>query len=341
MNVKEGQTKIKRILCIDGGGIKGTLPAAFLKTLEEDLSGSIGNYFDLIAGTSTGGILALGIAMGHEAKELLALYEERGPAIFGQETLEKADQDWILAKIKKLNAYCRHWIKPKHDADVLERELKAVLKDARIGDARTRLILPAWNPDQRKPYIYKTAHHSRFTTDYRKTALDAALSTTAAPTYFKQHCTADSIGLFDGSIWANNPTAIAVVEAIAILGWCPSEIRVLSLGCSEEIYTLPENPGISKMIPQALGLFIDAQSQGALGMAKILLQHPHGGKRLYRYSPQVPQGTFSLDEPKQITRLKGLGTSTARYAKPYLSEVFFQEPAEAFYPKHHHRESKT
>jgi patatin-like phospholipase/acyl hydrolase len=76
---------IRRILTIDGGGIVGTFPAAFLAALEDNLGkGPIGQYFDLIVGTSTGGIIALGLAMGLPAAEVLRLYEEQGPTIFGQ-----------------------------------------------------------------------------------------------------------------------------------------------------------------------------------------------------------------------------------------------------------------
>ena len=82
---------MRRILSIDGGGIKGTQPAAFLAGLEEDLDEPIGRYFDLIAGTSTGGILAIGLALGIPAKTLLELYENRGPTIFGQ----AGDKSWL------------------------------------------------------------------------------------------------------------------------------------------------------------------------------------------------------------------------------------------------------
>ena len=74
----------RRILSIDGGGILGTFPAAFLAELEKHLKYPIGAYFDLIAGTSTGGILAIGLAMGLPASKLLDLYEKRGPEVFGQ-----------------------------------------------------------------------------------------------------------------------------------------------------------------------------------------------------------------------------------------------------------------
>ncbi len=70
----------------------------------------------------------------------------------------------------------------------------------------------------RSVYIYKTAHHPRLKTDYRSPAVDAALATAAAPTYFRQHITQHDVGLLDGGVWANNPVAIAVVEAIGVLG---------------------------------------------------------------------------------------------------------------------------
>ena len=85
MSRSGNKRQIRRILSIDGGGIKGTMPAAFLAGLEDDLGQPIGRYFDLIAGTSTGGIIALGLGLGRTAKELLELYERRGPVIFGQD----------------------------------------------------------------------------------------------------------------------------------------------------------------------------------------------------------------------------------------------------------------
>ena len=73
---------MKRILAIDGGGIKGVFPAAFLATVEDTIKRNVADYFDLIVGTSTGGIIALGLGLGLSAKELLAFYEEHGPIIF-------------------------------------------------------------------------------------------------------------------------------------------------------------------------------------------------------------------------------------------------------------------
>lgn len=338
MRSGENQGQIRRILSIDGGGIKGTMPAAFLAALEEDLGEPIGRYFDLIAGTSTGGIIALGLGLGRTAKELLELYERRGPIIFGQPA-EEAEQPGKLRQLWcSLTAKGRHIVRPKHDADVLAKELRSVLGDERIGQSKTRLVIPAWDADLRSPYIYKTAHHARLQTDFRKTALDAAMATAAAPTYFKRHRTADDVGLTDGGTWANNPTALAVVEAITLLGWHPSELRILSLGCLDEVYMLPENPGVAGLGAKILNLYADGQSHGALGMAKLLTGHSYDGKRIYRYSPSVPSGFFSLDDTSKIGRLKGLGMSAARKAKPHLAPVFFTEPADAFVPVHQFKE---
>src|SRR5688572_5412954 len=82
-NEKDPEPPKRRILCIDGGGILGTFPASFLTGLEQHLDHPIGSYFDLIAGTSTGGIIAIGLSMGVRASDLLEIYEKRGPEIFG------------------------------------------------------------------------------------------------------------------------------------------------------------------------------------------------------------------------------------------------------------------
>ena len=74
---------MKRILAIDGGGIKGVFPASFLATVEDTINDNIANYFDLIVGTSTGGIIALGLGLGLSAKDILEFYEKSAPHIFG------------------------------------------------------------------------------------------------------------------------------------------------------------------------------------------------------------------------------------------------------------------
>ncbi len=326
---------VKRILSLDGGGIRGTCPAAFLAALEEDLPDSIGKYFDLITGTSTGAILALGLAMGIPAKELHALYVEKGPQIFGRPGTAPI-WEWFLSHIL---LPLKHAFAPKHDADNLRAAIAPILQGLTIGDAQTRLVIPAWDADLKSVYLYKTAHHPRFTTDHKKPALDAAMGSSAAPTYFKRHRTSDDIGLIDGGVWANNPTAIAVVEAISVLGWPADSLRVLSLGCIDEVYMLPESPGIvglpffkKGLGPKIINLMMDGQSRGALGMAKLLTKHGPKHAALYRIDAQAPANFFSLDDTTKIQRLSGIGAAMARREKPNLMPVFFDQLAAPFIP---------
>lgn len=316
----------RRILSIDGGGILGTFPAAVLAEMEQHLDYPIGSYFDLIAGTSTGGIIAIGLAMGLKASELLRLYETKRPAIFGQG--HSAAINFALRKVRSLRQIYRR----KYSSEALKAALTNVLGELRIGDAKTRLLVPAWSPEAKTVYIYKTAHDVRLRTDYKAPAVDAALATSAAPTYFRQHLSYGDVGLVDGGIWANNPIALAVTEAIGVLGWSAASLHILSLGCLEEVYSVPKGGGIGTLGMKAISLFMDGQSHGAMGMAKILTGDVHKRKAIYRIDHHVPAGQYRMDDARVITDLKGLGHVKGRDQFPQLHNVFFHTPAELFEP---------
>lgn len=317
---------VKRILTIDGGGIRGTFPAAFLANLEQDLGEPIGRYFDLISGTSTGGIIAIGLALGMRASDILKLYEEQGPAIFAQTRTGVAG--WVDRRVSA----ARWFWKPKYSTQPLRDALHSVLGDRKLGEAQTRLVIPAWHPQTQGVYIFKTAHHPRLRTDYKELAIDAALATAAAPTYFAQHVTANDVGLADGGMWANNPTGIAVVEAIATLGWSADQIRVLSIGCLDDIKLVREAYGAASLAPQMASLFMSGQSHGSLGIAQILTGDPHDRKAIYRVSQPVPDGFYSLDDTSRIRSLKDRAFAEARIQKAILHPQFFGAPAEEFVP---------
>lgn len=316
---------MRRILSIDGGGIRGTFPAAFLANLEEGLELPIGRYFDLIAGTSTGGIIAIGLGLGMRASEILRLYEERGPEIFAQ--ADSGIRGWLGRKFRSAKWVC--W-GPKYDSAPLRAALIEVLGERRLGDALTRLMIPAWHPRTQSVYIFKTAHHERYQTDHKELAVDAAMATAAAPTYFAQHVTANEVGLVDGGIWANNPTGIAVVEAIGPLRWPADRLKVLSVGCLEDIRELRRAYGAARLAPQLAGLFMDGQCHGAMGIASILTGDPHDCRAIHRVSQPVPAGFYSLDNVRRIGDLKDRAFAEARKQKPVLQPVFFATPAEPF-----------
>lgn len=320
---------MKRILTIDGGGIRGTFPAAFLANLENDLEHPIGRYFDLIAGTSTGGIIAIGLALGLRAGDILRLYEEKGPAIFAQ--TRRGIRGWLSRRYR-----LGRWLfwGPKYSAEPLRAALGEALGDRRLGEAQTRLMIPAWHPKMQAVYIFKTAHHPRLQTDYKELAVDAAMATAAAPTFFREHITANDVGLVDGGLWANNPTGIAVVEAISTLGWPADQLKILSIGCLEDIKVVREAYGAARLAPQLASLFMAGQSHGSLGIAHVLTGDPHQRKAIYRISQPVPDGFYTLDNTGRIGDLKGRAFAEARIQRPILQPVFFTTPADEFVPVH-------
>ena len=316
-----------RILSIDGGGLLGTLPASFLAAIEEHTEQPIGDYFDLIAGTSTGGIIAIGLGMGMRASEILELYVDQGPTIFGQDHGRLGN--WCRRRYR----LARSLLRAKYDPAHLRAALTEILQDKRLGDSTRRLLIPAWNPTARDVYIiYKTPHHERLRHDYKVLAVEAALATAAAPTYFPRHFTDHDVGLLDGGVWANNPIAIAVVEAISMMNWPGDELYVLSLGCLEETYSFPTWAGIGALGTKIVKLLMDGQSKSAIGIAKHLTRDGYGRHAIYRIDHTVAASTYTMDDARVIRDLRGLGETLARQQYPLLKDIFFNDPAEPFDP---------
>jgi len=311
---------MRRILSIDGGGIKGVFPGSFLATLEQSLGQPIATYFDLIVGTSTGGIIALGLGLGLSARDVLSFYEEHGPSIFRGSRAARALRQIGISK---------------YNSNPLREALRTVFGDRKLGESTRRLVVPSCNLDTGEVHIWKTSHHPRLERDYTSSVIEVALSTAAAPTYFPTHRSSAGIPLVDGGMWANNPVGIALVEATGILEWPRDSLRVLSLGCT----TTPLSTGVLRN--RALGwlfwrmkvteVLMAAQSSGALGMATHLIGDRNN---LVRISPTV-SGAFTLDNVREIRSLKGLGDSEARKALPFLRPMFFAHPADEFVPHHH------
>jgi hypothetical protein len=310
--------EVRRILSLDGGGIKGVFHVAFLAAIEERLPHPVATYFDLIAGTSTGGIVALGLGLGFTARKMLDLYERLGAEVF------------VPRRFRRI----RDLFSTKYRPEPLQRALKNAFGDRLLGESRARLMIPSLNLETGEVHIYKTAHHPRFEMDYREPAIRVALATAAAPTYFPPHRSSSGIPLADGGLWANNPVGMAVVEAIAVLEWGRADLRVLSLGCP----TAPVDVGIARRrgkgelywARRLADVFMSGQSFGSLGTAQLLAGHGN----VHRVCPSVPSGRFALDSVGEIASLQGLGSAKAREALPILRAVFFSEQAEPFEPYH-------
>jgi patatin-like phospholipase/acyl hydrolase len=219
-----------RILSIDGGGIRGVFPAAVLAELETRFLGgaSITNHFDMIAGTSTGGIIALALAHGMTARQALNIYLERGERIFPATT-----------GLRKMSRVLRWVFKPKHDQAALKEELLRIFGDKVLDDAVIRLVIPSFEGRHGEPFLNKTPHHPDYQKDRHKKFAHVALHTTAAPSYYPG-VEDDGYVMIDGGIWANNPVMNALVDALACFDIAREDVRILSLGTGESTFTVDE-----------------------------------------------------------------------------------------------------
>src|SRR5713226_1682671 len=302
---------MRRILTIDGGGIKGVFPAAFLATLEDELGGPIADYFDLIAGTSTGGIIAIGLGLGMTAKELLYLYRESGGRIFRR---------------RRFGARAMGLFRAKYTNGALRQVLVDAFGERYLGESKTRLLIPSLNLAAERVHLYKTSHHPKLVNDYKVPAVEVALATVAAPTYFPIHLSPEGVPYIDGSMWARNPLGLAVIEAIGVLEWRRDEIQVLSLGCTSTHLNVSWQKrislGSSYWGARIADVFMKAQSSSAIATAHALV----GARNVVRISPDIGNRHFSLDGVEHIPELEALGHSEANLNFPMLAEMFFSEP---------------
>ena len=310
-----------RVLTVDGGGIRGIFPAAFLAGLEERYLGgaSVANYFDLIAGTSTGGIIALGLASGLRAAELRDVYVCRGNEIFPptrRGALGIVERGW------RAGYQCFRY---RYNREALMRVLEETIGDRKFGEASSRLCIPSFDGRYGEVYIFKTPHHPDFRKDGKERMTKVAAATGAAPTYYKP-LQDGGYTFVDGGVWANNPVMIALVDALTCFAVPRENISILSLGCGDEPYSV----GNFKMIGGGLSAWWDIihaamrlQSQNALGQAGLLI----GADRVTRVDAPALDDQIRLDDWSRASKElpdaanSALMENGARVAATFLSEV--------------------
>lgn len=279
-----------RILSIDGGGIRGIFPATVLAEFEKEYLGGrcAAESFDLIAGTSTGGIIALGLSAGMRSSEIADMYLKRGNVIF------PPPAKGALGRIASTWSCVRRLLKFRYKRTAITKLLSETFGDRTLASAETRLCIPTFEGAYGEVYIYKTPHHLDFYLDGPKPMTTVALATSAAPTYFQPLADRGHL-LVDGGIWANNPLMIAVVDALTCYSVPRSNIQVLSLGCGDEVYEF----GKAKMRDGGLVAWRDLlltvmrlQSQNALGQARLLL----GAGNVVRIEPPELNPGIALDD---------------------------------------------
>jgi len=211
-----------QVLCLSGGGVRGIYTACVLEGLEARAGAPLGACFDLIAGTSIGGILALGLALGKRAGEVRALVEEAGPRLFG-------DRGGPLAGLFR----ARYPAAPLRE--VIER---VVGTEARLGDLVTPLLVPAVALTAGAAQTFRSPHHGAHAAGADIRLVDVAMTTAAAPTVFPVARIGDA-EYVDGGLIAHAPDALALHEAQVFFGRGRDDVFMLSVGTTRELAALP------------------------------------------------------------------------------------------------------
>jgi len=310
-----------RILSIDGGGICGILPASVLAELElRFLNGqSVAAHFDMIAGTSTGGIIALGLAHGRTAAEIRDIYVKRGGNIFPPPT-----------RIRRLIRLVRRGHRYAYERGPLERELLGIFGDTPLGQARTRLCIPSFEGRHGEPWIFKTPHHPHYQKDRVERMVKVGLSTAAAPTFFEA-LSNNGYVMVDGGLWANNPIMNGLVDALACYDINRSQVRILSLGCGETAFRVNEAKAKGGMFQWrgVIAAAMRAQSLNALGQAYLLV----GKDQVMRVdAPESPNPIALDDWTRAREELPAIARSLVEGAGREIAREFLTDVVEPFLP---------
>ena len=314
-----------RILSIDGGGICGLLPASILAEVESRfLNGhSVARYFDLITGTSTGGLIAMGLASGMTGKDLREFYVDRGPFIF-------PSRKGVVGAARGLFGKAKRTVKTVYDADTLERELLRVFDHKLFGDAETRLCIPSFEGRHGEPWIYKTPHHPDYKKDRSEKMVRIGRATSAAPTYFRS---LKDLGyeMIDGGLWANNPVMIGLVDALACFEIDRRQVQILSLGCGESSFQVNDDRSTGGMWQwrDALRGAMRAQSLNALGQAYLLV----GKDQVVRLdAPESPNPIAMDDSDRALAELPNMARSLVESGGHRIQDLFLTHRADRYVP---------
>ncbi len=213
------------ILAISGGGFRGLFAAQILAHLEEELGAPLAKKFDLIAGTSIGGILALAVAAEIPMSRVVALFTDHGEDIFAPTVFGLRRPRWLADRLNLGLWSSKYANKP------LQQLLAApeLFGERTLGELAHRVLVPAVNVTKGGPCMFKTPHHVNWKSDWKHRLVDVALATSAAPTFFPIHEFND-VRYADGGLVANAPGLPALHEAVRFLDVPQSRVRLVAVG---------------------------------------------------------------------------------------------------------------
>lgn len=321
---------IVKVLSIDGGGMMGIIPALVLDEIERRTSKPISSMFHLISGTSTGGILAVGLTKpdssgkpDYSAAELARLYEQEGRRIFPKPRWRGFPLVGTIADV----------FDEKYPSAGIEAVAAEYFGDARLTDSLTDVLVTAYEIEQRFPFFFKSAK-ARKNAQWDFRIRDVARATSAAPTYFEPHKidAADPndpngyYALIDGGVYANNPAMCAYVEAKAMFPDA-DEIVVVSLGTGELTRPIPiseaKSWGLGGWVRPLIGVIFDGVSDTVDYQLRQILPAREGLRRYYRFQIPLTIGNDEMDDASQtnIRALQFLGKELIRTSTRELDQL--------------------
>jgi len=293
-----------KVLSIDGGGIRGIIPAMVLTEVERRTGKPISSLFDLIAGTSTGGIIALGLtkpdenrAPEYSAQEIAELYSGRGEKIFSSSILHQLSSAWGL-------------LDEKYPATEVEKVFDDYFGEARLKDALTNVLVTSFEIELRSPWFFRNTEAKK-RPEYDFPMKKVARATSAAPTYFEPlrlegegKDKGKHWALVDGGVYANNPAMCALADARTAHG--ADDVLVFSLGTGEPTEGLPwkdaKDWGLVGWARPLLDIVFEGVSDTVGYQINQLCPPVEGKPRSFRLQVQLPQLKTAIDDIDDATK---------------------------------------
>ena len=335
-----------QILSLIGGGIRGAFVTSFLYELEQKLGRPIAESFDLIAGTSTGGIIAAGLAMGLSAEKMHDFYVRYGEKIFTPRPKFKANgymklvfptANWVFEK--RTGGQLDAFLRARYCPDALYKSFNEGFGSSTLGNINfTRLIIPVVNLTKGEPHLFRSPHIEEAVEDSDLRITDVLVAATAAPTYFP-HKTIKDEDFADGGLWASDPSIHAIAEAMRIRRDCRrdtcdpvfeiEDVHLMSVGTGKANFSLTppgSDAGMLYWARHVADVMSISQVQGVHQPLKFWL-----GDRYTHVNFEMDEH-WGLDEVQNIPKLFEIGKEKSDDCFDLLNDRFFGHQRSKFVP---------
>ncbi|MFN7709995.1 MAG: patatin-like phospholipase family protein [Holosporales bacterium] len=305
---EQEEKKTVTILSIDGGGMRGIIPARILEDLERRVGSPLATKFDLMAGTSTGGILALGLNVPssenanvpkYSPRDLREIYTTNGTTIFSRSTWRDLRTGW-------------GFLAPRYEATGFEAVAKEYFGNTLLSQSITNTLIPGCEIGRYEPIFFRSSK-AKYDDSRDFLMRDVARATSAAPTFFPAASIKSLEGtayhVIDGGVIVNNPAMSALVSAREMFPDA-DDFMLVSIGTGRKMTSLGygdyQNQGAIGWVKSLIGLMMDGSSTVVDYQLNELLPDQVGldsyaKRRYYRIQPVIPASLAEMDDTRPET----------------------------------------